>query len=65
MKRMTITLPDEVAEALEDLSADQDRTQVEVLRHAISTAAFLRKKLKAGYDLQLVKDDSVIEVVFR
>ncbi len=65
MKRYTVNLPDDVAKELECMAAEEERPQVEILRNIIKSEAYMRRKAKEGYGVQLVKDDSVIEVVFR
>lgn len=64
-KRMTISLTKDTEEAIKFLVEDQGVSIAEVLRKAISTEAYIRRKAKEGYGVQLVKDDSVVEVVFR
>lgn len=66
MKRMSVTLPPEVAALLEQLATSQGVTQVEALRMAIKTEAFLQGEIKAGCKILLVGiDGTQREVVFR
>jgi hypothetical protein len=66
LKRMTISLPQESARMLELLSELQGVTQVEALRRAISTEAFIQREVKNGSRILVEATDKQIkELVFR
>ncbi|NET43058.1 CopG family transcriptional regulator [Okeania sp. SIO2B3] len=65
-KRMSVTLPTDVAEMLEFLAKSQGITQNEALRKAIATEAYFQKEIKQGSTVLIMNSDkSVKEVVFR
>ena len=65
-KRMSITLPTEVAEMLEFLATSQGISQNEALRKAIATEAYFHKEIKQGSTVLIMNSDkSMKEVVFR
>ncbi|NEQ35221.1 MAG: hypothetical protein F6K40_02415 [Okeania sp. SIO3I5] len=65
-KRMSVTLPTDVAEMLEFLATSQGITQNEALRKAIATEAYFQKEIKQGSTVLIMNSDkSVKEVVFR
>lgn len=63
MKRMSVALPPEVAALLEQLATSQGVTQVEALRMAIKTEAFLQAEIRAGSKVVLVSADGTQKVV--
>lgn len=66
MKRMSVALPPEVAALLEQLATTQGVTQVEALRMAIKTEAFLQGEIRVGCKVVLVGSGSTQrELVFR
>jgi hypothetical protein len=66
LKRMTIALPQESARMLELLSELQGITQVEALRRAISTEAFMQREIKNGSRILVQSPDNQMkELVFR
>ncbi|NEP90919.1 MAG: hypothetical protein F6K18_31190 [Okeania sp. SIO2C2] len=65
-KRMSVTLPTDVAEMLEFLATNQGITQNEAIRKAIATEAYFQKEIKQGSTVLIMNSDkSVKEVVFR
>jgi hypothetical protein len=65
-KRLSIALPEKVAEILEELSKLQGITQVEALKRAILTEALLQKEIHQGADILIRKPDGTIErIIFR
>jgi hypothetical protein len=65
-RRMSIALPEKIAELLEELAAFQDITQAEALRRAILSESFLQKELLDGSDILIRKRDGSLErVLFR
>jgi hypothetical protein len=65
-RRMSIALPEKIAELLENLAALQDITQAEALRRAILSESFLQKELLDGSDILIRKRDGSLErVLFR
>lgn len=66
-KRMSITLPVEIAEMLEFLAASQSITQNEALRKAIATENYFRREIIQGATILITNSDkeSVKEVVLR
>ena len=65
-KRMSVTLPTDVAEMLELLATNQGITQNEAIRKAIATEAYFQKEIKQGSTVLIMNSDkSVKEVVFR
>ncbi len=65
-KRMSVTLSDEPAASLEWLATTQGISQVEALRKAIATEAFLLKEQKAGSKILLSNPKKEVrEVLFR
>ncbi|MEM9274388.1 MAG: hypothetical protein AAGA80_15700 [Cyanobacteria bacterium P01_F01_bin.143] len=64
-KRMTISLPSDTAKFLEWLAAEQDISQVEVIRKAIATEYFLQNEIKQGAKVLVKTDTSIKEVIFR
>lgn len=66
LKRMTIALPQEAAKMLELLSELQGISQVEALRRAISTEAFMQREIKSGSRILVQSTDNQMkELVFR
>jgi len=66
LKRMTISLPQDTARMLELLTELQGVTQVEALRRAISTEAFIQREIKNGSRILVqAPDNQVKELVFR
>ena len=66
-KRMSITLPAEVAEMLEFLATSQSITQNEALRKTIATENYFRREIMQGATILITNSDkeSVKEVVLR
>ncbi len=65
-KRMSVTLPTDVAEMLEFLATNQGISQNEAIRKAIATEAYFQKEIKQGSTVLIMNSDkSVKEVVFR
>ncbi|MGD1703308.1 CopG family transcriptional regulator [Dapis sp. BLCC M229] len=65
-KRMSVTLPTDVAEMLEFLARNQGISQNEAIRKAIATEAYFQKEIKQGSTVLIMNSDkSVKEVVFR
>lgn len=65
-KRMTIALPSDSARMLELLCELQGITQVEALRRAISTEAFIQREIQNGSRILAQSPDRQIkELVFR
>jgi len=65
-KRMSVTLPIDVAEMLEFLATSQGISQNEALRKAIATEAYFQKEIKQGSTVLIMNSDkSMKEVVFR
>lgn len=65
-KRMSVTLSEEPAAALEWLAATQGISQVEALRRAIATEEFLMREKKAGSKVLLLNPQKEVrEVLFR
>lgn len=66
LKRMTIALTQETAKMLELLSEHQGVTQIEALRRAISTEAFIQREIKNGSRILVQSpDNQTKELVFR
>lgn len=66
LKRMTIALPQETAKMLELLSDLQGITQVEALRRAISTEAYIQHEVKRGARILIeTSDNKIKELIFR
>ena len=65
-KRMSVSLPQETAKMLELLSELQGISQVEALRRAISTEAYIQREIKNGSRILVESTDKQIrELVFR
>ncbi|WOL31463.1 hypothetical protein [Microcoleus phage My-WqHQDG] len=65
-KRMSVTLNGEASQQLEWLAEVQGITQVEALRKAIATDAYLHKEIRQGSKVLLRGSDNELrEVVFR
>ncbi|NET24422.1 CopG family transcriptional regulator [Okeania sp. SIO1I7] len=66
-KRMSVSLPGEVAEMLEYLATSQGITQNEAVRKAIATENYFRKEIIEGGTILIMNADkkSVKEVVLR
>ena len=65
-KRMSVSLPQETAKMLELLSELQVISQVEALRRAISTEAYIQREIKNGSRILVESTDKQIrELVFR
>lgn len=62
---MTLFLPDDVEQMLVGLAEEDAINLNEMIRKTIKSEAFLRRKAKEGYGVRLVKDDEIVEVVFR
>jgi hypothetical protein len=66
VKRMSVTLSADAAELLEWLATTQGITQVEALRKAIATEAYLYKEIKQGSKVLLLNSEKEVrEVLFR
>lgn len=66
VKRMSVTLSADAAELLEWLATTQGITQIEALRKAIATEAYLHKEIKQGSKVLLLNSDKEVrEVIFR
>ena len=65
MRKMTIALSDDTAKMLDLLAELQSVTQVEALRRAISTEAFLQREIKNGAKVLVTTGNDVKELVFR
>ncbi|MBD1844548.1 ribbon-helix-helix protein, CopG family [Cyanobacteria bacterium FACHB-63] len=66
LKRMSISLPADIAEMLEVLTSHQGISQNEAIRKAIATEAYVYKERMQGSKVLLQKSDGEIrEVVFR
>ena len=66
VKRMSVTLSADAAELLEWLATAQGITQIEALRKAIATEAYLHKEIKQGSKVLLLNSDKEVrEVIFR
>ena len=66
IKRMTISLPEDVVQMLEKLSDSQGVTQNEAIRRAIATESYLKDELEKGSTLLIQKSNRDIrEIVFR
>jgi len=66
LKRMTIALPPESAKLVELLSGLQDVSQIEAIKRAISTEAFIQREVKKGSRILVqTSDDQIKELVFR
>jgi hypothetical protein len=65
-KRMTISLPENIAEVLEALSQEQGITQNEALKRAILTEAFIQRELIHESDILVRKkgQDTLERLVF-
>ena len=64
-KRMTIQLTVEAAKSLEWLANFQGISQVEALRRAISTEAYLQREIQQGAKVLVQQEDSIKVLVFR
>ncbi|MBD2124565.1 CopG family transcriptional regulator [Trichocoleus sp. FACHB-262] len=65
-KRMSVSLPGDVAQLLESLAETQGISQNEALRKAIATEAYLLQERLQGSKVLLQKPDKEIrEVIFR
>jgi hypothetical protein len=65
-KRLSIALPEKVAEILEELANLQGVTQVEALKRSILTEALVQKEIHQGADILIRKPDGSIErILFR
>ncbi len=66
LKRMSVSLGGEASQQLEWLAKAQGITQIEALRKAIATEAYLHKEIKQGSKVLLQGlDNELREVVFR
>ena len=66
LKRMTINLPADTARMLELLSDLQGISQIEAIRRAISTEAYIQREVKNGSKILVQPPDNQIrELVFR
>ena len=65
-KRMSVSLPVEIAELLEFLAKVQGISQNEALRKAISTEAYIQQEIREGSTVLIQKSNKKLkEVVFR
>jgi transcriptional regulator of met regulon len=64
-KKMTIQLPERIARLLEELARTQGVTQVEAIRKAIATEAYLRRVTDQGGKVLIETEDVIKELVFR
>lgn len=64
-KRMSVTLPPDVASLLEDLATSQGISQNEALRKAIVTESYFYKERNLGTKILLKTKEEVREVLFR
>jgi hypothetical protein len=65
-KRLSIALPEKVAEVLEELAILQGITQVDALKRAILTEALLQNEVHKGADILIRNPDGTIErILFR
>lgn len=53
-KRMTINLPDDLANQLAEVAAKEEVTQLEILRKALSYYLFMGRKVADGYQIRLI-----------
>lgn len=66
IKRMTISLSDDVSKMLEYLADSQGITQNEAIRRAIASENYLKKEMESGSTLLVQKSNKEIrEIVFR
>lgn len=65
-KRMSISLPENIADLLEALGKEQGITQTEALKRAILTEAFIQRELSHGSDILVRKpgQDTLERLVF-
>lgn len=65
-KRMSISLPPDIAELLEFLANTQGISQNEALRKAIATEAYIQQEIREGSTVLIQKSNKTLkEVVFR
>ncbi len=63
--KVTITLSEEVLEAVQALAEDRDTTMTEIFRQAITTEKYLHDAQKGGGKLLIEKGKTTREIVFR
>ena len=66
MVKVTVNLPEQVVEALEQMARDENVTKTEALRRAISTEKYLRDAQGEGSKVLIEEKDGTVErIVFR